>query len=407
MKWPLCALTLLISFPVLAADLKIERFQTDASLGRSGAVRVEQADLIYSGQIAAPTAGELFDRTEVLLRAVGLKLDDVVKLNMALAKEEDHEEVLKVLKDRFQEKSLPAVSWVTSALPEPEKKPGEKKTAEKKPAEETKRELPKAVIALDFVAARAASPQSRVMPSAVDGQRPLAVIPAAATSRVYVSGQAEKGDGSIGDATKQTMASLLKTLKFLELSAADVVQVKAFIAPMSKSSDVTKEIREAFAPLAAPPIVLVEWESSSQPVEIELMAATRNPLPQKRPVVEYLTPPEMKSSPVYSKVVRVQSPVTIFISGLFGTQSDPDSEAELRDLFAQTKSLAEAAGSDLKHLVKATYYVSAKGSSDQHNKLRPEYYDPARPPAASKAMVKGVGRAGRTITWDVIAAPKE
>jgi enamine deaminase RidA (YjgF/YER057c/UK114 family) len=245
------------------------------------------------------------------------------------------------------------------------------------------------------------------MPAAVDGERPLAMIPASATSRVFVSGQAEKGDGTVADATKQTMASLFRTLKFLELSHVDVVQVKGFLAPMSKSSDAIKAIREAFAPAACPPIVLVEWQSPSLPIEIELVAATRNPLPMKRPVIEYLTPPEMKSSPVYSKVARVQSPSTIFLSGLYGTQSDPDSEAELRDLFAQTKSLAEAAGSDLKHLAKATYYVSAKGSSDQHNKLRPEYYDPARPPAASKAIVKGVGRAGRTITWDMIAVPKE
>ncbi|OAI52779.1 hypothetical protein AYO47_05935 [Planctomyces sp. SCGC AG-212-M04] len=394
MKWFLCGLCALVSSTAVAGgEFKVQRFETDASQGRSGAVRVEEADLIYSSQVAAATAEELFDRTEELLGAVGLKLEDVVQLNVYVTKEEDNSKVIKELQERSKEKALPAVSWVTMTLPEPEKKPGDDK--------------PKATMALDFVAARAASPQSRVMPSAVDGQRPLAVVPASATSRVFVSGQAEKGDGSVGDATKQTMASLFKTLKFLELSAVDVVQVKGFIAPMSKSSDVTKAIREAFAPLAAPPIVLVEWESQSQPVEIELIAATRNPLPEKRPVVEFLTPPEMKSSPVYCKVARVQSPVTIFLSGLYGTQSDPDSEAELRDLFAQTKSLAEAAGSDLKHLVKATYYVSAKGSSDWHNKLRPEYYDPARPPAASKAIVKGVGMKGRTITWDMVAVPKE
>jgi hypothetical protein len=34
------------------------------------------------------------------------------------------------------------------------------------------------------------------------------------------------------------------------------------------------------------------------------------------------------------------------------------------------------------------------------------FYDPQRPPAASKAMVRGTGREKRTITWDMIAVPK-
>lgn len=394
MKWLPCAVCWFVSSAVIAGEFKVQRFESDASQGRSGAVRVEQADLIYSGQLRPKVGGdltaqrfELAERVTEQLKSVGLAPSDVVKLNLYVADDADAAVIAPTLKEFFGAESLPAASWVTTAIPDEEKK--------------------SLKIAVDFVAARRPSAESLVMPAAVDGERPLAVVPASATSRVFVSGQAEKGDGSVADATKQTMASLLKTLKFLELTPTDVVQVKGFIAPMSKSSEAIKAIREAFAPLAAPPIILVEWQSPSQPVEIELIAATRNPSPGKRPVVEYLTPPEMKSSPVYSKVARVQSPVTIFLSGLYGTQSDPDSEAELRDLFTQTKSLAEAAGSDLKHLVKATYYVSAKGSSDQHNKLRPEYYDPARPPAASKAMVKGVGRAGRTITWDMIAAPKE
>jgi enamine deaminase RidA (YjgF/YER057c/UK114 family) len=295
MKWLLSAISILLSSAVIAGEFKVQRFETDASLGRSGAVRVEWADLIYSGQVAAPTAGELFSRAEDLLGSAGLKLDDVVKFNVYLTNVEAQADVIKVLKERFPESALPAVSWVTTALPQPESKPEKAEIKAKENKAKAEPLKPKATVALDFVAVRAASPQSRVMPAAVDGQRPLALVPASATSRVFVSGQAEKGDGTVADATKQTMASLLKTLKFLELSAADVVQVKGFIAPMSKSSEAIKAIQEAFAPLAAPPIVLVEWQSPSLPIEIELVAATRNSLSEKRPVVEYLTPPDMKS----------------------------------------------------------------------------------------------------------------
>ncbi|HVC96352.1 MAG TPA: hypothetical protein VND64_21890 [Pirellulales bacterium] len=44
-------------------------------------------------------------------------------------------------------------------------------------------------------------------------------------------------------------------------------------------------------------------------------------------------------------------------------------------------------------------------ASNQLNTLRPEYYDPQCPPAANKAMVRGVGRAGRAVTLDMIAVP--
>jgi hypothetical protein len=65
----------------------------------------------------------------------------------------------------------------------------------------------------------------------------------------------------------------------------------------------------------------------------------------------------------------------------------------------------DVSGSDLKHLVKATYYVSGDAVSLGLNQLRPRYYDPLRPPAASKAIVPGVGYSSRTLTMDMIAVP--
>jgi len=63
----------------------------------------------------------------------------------------------------------------------------------------------------------------------------------------------------------------------------------------------------------------------------------------------------------------------------------------------------EAAGSNFDHLAKATYYVSEDSSSQELNEFRPSVYNPERPPAASKAAVRGVGRAGRNVTVDMIA----
>ena len=63
----------------------------------------------------------------------------------------------------------------------------------------------------------------------------------------------------------------------------------------------------------------------------------------------------------------------------------------------------EQTGSDWKHLAKATYYVTDDEVSKAHNAIRPKYYDPERPPAASKAMVSKTGRPGvRYMDLDVI-----
>ena len=96
---------------------------------------------------------------------------------------------------------------------------------------------------------------------------------------------------------------------------------------------------------------------------------------------------------------------TIYISGLYGT-SNGNGAAETGEIFDQLGKLLEKSGSDFRHLVKATYYVSTDEASAKLNELRPKYYDPKRPPAASKAPVTGTGLEGKTLTLDMIAAPR-
>jgi len=153
-----------------------------------------------------------------------------------------------------------------------------------------------------------------------------------------------------------------------------------------------------------PVVHLVEWTSTT-PIEIELIVALPK-TEEKLPVVEYLTPPGVTASPVYSRVARVNGGKDVYISGLFG-EPDTNGDKQLVAIFAELQRLAEAAGSDLRHLVKATYYVASDDTNRRLNTIRPDYYDPARPPAASKASVRGVGLATRTVTLDMIAVTKE
>jgi enamine deaminase RidA (YjgF/YER057c/UK114 family) len=252
---------------------------------------------------------------------------------------------------------------------------------------------PEAQVALDAVVALPAEPVFEKVVLARDG----AVLPPG--TRVWVSGQAEKGE--LAEATRLTMESLGRTLKHIRVSEDNIVQLKAFVQPMSEVALARKEIEKYFGARPVPPIVFVEWKNPL-PIEIELIAwggRDRAGLP-----VEYLSTPELKPSPVYSRVARVNYGELIYISGLHA--SGPGTpEAEIVDVFTRLGKALEKAGSDHRHLAKATYYVTDAATTKEMGRLRPRWYDPERPPAASLAIAAGTGRAGQHVTLDMIAVP--
>jgi enamine deaminase RidA (YjgF/YER057c/UK114 family) len=95
----------------------------------------------------------------------------------------------------------------------------------------------------------------------------------------------------------------------------------------------------------------------------------------------------------------------IYVSGLHGIKAQ-DAEGQVREIFGSLGEILKQAGGDFENLVKATYYVSDNAASDKLNDIRLEFFNPQRPPAASKAKVKGAGPAGKTVTFDMIAVGK-
>ncbi|MBK9168146.1 MAG: RidA family protein [Bryobacterales bacterium] len=346
--------------------------------GTAGAVVVTNEALAHTAQIlplrrdggpvesggARTQADRVLRRLDQVLRDAGSRLNQTVKLNVYVRNAEVVPEVTEAINRRIGGATRDmAISFVAGALPHPD-----------------------ALVAMDAVATALREPPLR---------RHVAFLPKG--PRIYISGQAVRGE--IRDSTSATLTALKNTMDYLGVRHKDVVQVKVFLNPMSSAPQVAEQISEAFTGYP-PPVVFVEWISGT-PVEIEMIAAS----PQSEgPGIEYLGLPGMTDSPVYSRVTRLRDTTTIYTSGLYGTAGAPG-ETQIREIFASLKQLMEQAGSDLLHLAKATYYVTEDGVSQKLNDLRPEYYDPKRPPAASKAMVPGTGFAGRTITLDMIAVP--
>lgn len=319
---------------------------------------------------------------EVLHRSS--ELQGLLKLNVYVAKPSDVQKVQELLIRKFDGKhaiSHPAITVIASALSRAD-----------------------ALVALDAVAsafegAGTSVTRSMVTPYATNFAR-VALLPT--NGVVYISGQADKGD--VAATTRGTLQKLQSSLEFLGLTKEDVVQCKAYIRTAADAETAKKEFEKFFSGQTVPPLVFVDWISKDPVIEIETIAACKPGATNKEPI-EYLTPPDVKPSPVYAKIVRVNKGDLIYFSGFMGKSSN-NAAAEIEEIFADLTTVARDANSDLTHLAKATYYVSNNQTSGKLNELRPKYFDPKRPPAASKAMIKDAGFAGKGIVIDMIGVSK-
>jgi enamine deaminase RidA (YjgF/YER057c/UK114 family) len=382
-------LTFAVAPPVArAAGDGVRRIRPDDASATSSAVAVGgDANLAHTdqllpvdrqGKLVGPGRADeqsevVLDRLEAALKGAQSGLDRLVKVDVYVARREAVAPFRAALVRRLVAGGRPAVSYVVGELP-----------------------LAGAEVALDAIAVTPMATQPpRVSPR-------VAVLPAG--PRVFVSGQAEP-DTDLAQAARKTLEGLDATLKHLGLDRSRVVRLKAFLQPASGAAEVEREVAAFFGGKDVPPLSFVTWSSSpKQPIEIELVAAGRESDGAGGPTIEYLTPPALKPSPVFSRVARVNRGDLIYVSGLFGP-SGASGPAQVEAIFDALGKVLTEAGSDLRHMAKATYYVSDDVTSRALNDLRPKYYDPSRPPAASKALVAGVGAEGRSITLDMIAVP--
>jgi enamine deaminase RidA (YjgF/YER057c/UK114 family) len=211
---------------------------------------------------------------------------------------------------------------------------------------------------------------------------------------VIVSGRSASGD--FEPAARATMESLRADLKGVGLAFEDVALVKSFLADMSQAQQLEQIVAEFFDGARVPPQVVTEWRQESARVEIELIAVAARP-GDGGERVEHVDPVSGR----FSRVARVNGGRPILTSGLYGTSDDP--VEEVREMFIELQRLMKEAGSDMAHLVKATYYVADRKADEEINAIRPTLYDPRRPPAASKLSVRGTGRKGKHATFDMFA----
>lgn len=392
-----CLSLAILFLPALGRGATVSCLAPDRATGSSLAVTVDDVPLAHTAQVLPLDAhGKIAARGDAkaqarlvlaslarTLRAARSGLPKVVKLNVYLARDTDRPKVQSALVEGFPGTNKPAVCFVTGALPDAD-----------------------ALVAMDAVAVSGEKTlltprrSSSAPAEETNGILPIALLPAG--PKLYVSGMADTN--SLLPATRKTLEKLVAAIGHLGAQRQDIVQLKVFLQPMSEVAAVRKEVADFFGG-KAPPTVFVDWISANPVVEIELIAAAHGDLSRETNTVSYFTPPGTTDSKVYRRVARVNRGQLIYVSGLYGTGAS-DGAGQIREIFAQLGEATKQAGSDFEHLVKATYYVTDDDASARLNELRPQYYNPLRSPAASKAKVKGVGVAGKTVTLDMIAVTK-
>jgi len=345
--------------------------------GSSDAVIVKDVPLAHTAQIISldPSGKfifkddvqkqtvQIFENISKALKTAKSSIEKIVKLNIYLKNTDFKTDVQNAITKQFKKGKFPAISYVTGNLSHAD-----------------------ALVSIDAIAV-SADTTNKFVTYFNSGTSQVSILPAGPV--VYISGQAAKGN--LTDATHNTLKQLEETLKFLGLEKKDIVQIKSFVNPISDLSSVKKVMAEFFKDGGAiPPLVHVEWLSKDPLIEIELIASSNRTLSKSKEQIEFITPAGMVHSPVYSKVSRINYGSKVYVSGLYGN-TESGVKSELSDIFNFLDHIMKKSGSDLRHLVKATYYVSNDLHSATLNEIRPNYYDPKRPPAASKALVKDVG----------------
>lgn len=356
----------------------------EASLAHTAQILpLDERGSLVGKQDARRQIDKVLDNLSLALGEVGTTLSLAVKINIYATNSGIVPELHKALATKFSGPAKPAVTLVITRLPHPD-----------------------GLVAMDAIAitpgGAGGEGVKRVRNPRLGGTTRHAhasILPAGTT--VYVSGQAEKG--TLAEATRRTLESLRATLISLGLDDFQVVQLKAFLTPMSDVSEVEKELEKFYGQQMVPAVAFVEWRSTL-PIEIELIASGNKIKDKSTERIRYFTPPGVQASPLYSRVAILAPGPRIYVSGLYGTGMK-QAEGQIEDIFTSLGQLLQKTGSDFRHLAKATYYVSDDDASSKLNELRPRYYDPKRPPAASKAMVAGVGVDGKSIILDMIAVP--
>jgi enamine deaminase RidA (YjgF/YER057c/UK114 family) len=209
---------------------------------------------------------------------------------------------------------------------------------------------------------------------------------------VFISGQG-------GKAPEKAIADLKTALRGAGSEAADVLRITCFVGALEDGAEALRSIATDYRG-AALDIVQLQRTPYRGMVECEAVAKLKHRIAGP---VEFLNPPGLTASPNFSQLALVSAP-KLELTGTLLSYGYQDSDARLA--FQRLAKAVEQGGSSMKDVVVTHMYPLSQSLLEQVRKIRFEFLDPSRPPAATLLPFDGLPAMEAGFAIDVIAIAK-
>jgi enamine deaminase RidA (YjgF/YER057c/UK114 family) len=215
----------------------------------------------------------------------------------------------------------------------------------------------------------------------------------------FISGQGASVDQPLQPMLplfEKSLARMRSALGAAGVESGDVLRATCYLSSLDELSPIRQRAYAEF-PKAALNFVQRTREPFQSVAECEAVARLRRP--PAEPLV-FVNPPALGNSPDHSQAALVRARKL----ALTGTQlAFGFRETDARLAFQRLGKSLEQTGSSYDRVAVASVYPLSRSIADLVRKVRPEFYDSARPPAGTMLPFQGLPSLDASFALDVIA----
>ena len=216
---------------------------------------------------------------------------------------------------------------------------------------------------------------------------------------VFVSGQAAPSDTplvKVAALAQKSAADLKTALQAAGSGPADALRVTCFCSTLDDYAAVRAVVEPDYRH-AALSFVQLQRSPFRSVVECEAVARASRKAQGR---VQFENPAGLAQSPNYSQLALVSAP-RLILSGTQVSYGYQDSDARLA--FQRLAKALEAGGSSVKDIAFASFYPLSSSIAEQVRRIRFEFFDKQRPPAATMQPFEGLPAMDAGFAVDVVA----
>jgi enamine deaminase RidA (YjgF/YER057c/UK114 family) len=216
---------------------------------------------------------------------------------------------------------------------------------------------------------------------------------------VFVSGQAGSSNTpalKVAPLAQKSMTDLKTALQGAGVGPADVLRVTCFCSSIEDYAAIRGVVEPDYRHA---PLNFVQLQRSPIRGVVECEAVAKAARKASAPV-QFVNPPGLTASPNFSQLALVSAP-RLVLTGTQVAYGYQDSDARLA--FQRLVKALDQGGSSAKDIVFASFYPLSSSIADQVRRIRFEFFDKTRPPAATMLPFEGLPAMDAGFAVDVTA----